>query len=112
MNDPIYYFEKGKGWVPRLKPPFPTDTFIVGKFRITASEREPENGEHFYSQHGRDALKSVVEAMRDNYWFRLFTNRNLAEMLAQIPKWNANKSYLEEIRDGYHCIVMELEYLG
>ena len=47
MTDPVYTYEKGKGWVIQT---YPTLTREIGLYQVTLIHRMPEIGEQFWAE--------------------------------------------------------------
>lgn len=67
MTEPIYEFERGKGWVVKAHE---ERTFTVEGVTITLIKRKPEIAERFFT--GNYSLEQVEGCLKDTIWRRLF----------------------------------------
>lgn len=68
--EPTYEYRKGVGWVPSY---YKVRSERIGEFIVTAIDRVPELGEHYFTHLDADELFTEIH---DDWWTRRLTNRN------------------------------------
>jgi hypothetical protein len=106
MDEPVYEFVKGVGWVPNGKPPHPTFTGVsrCGRYRLTMEAREPGPGERFFADFEVD-LKKLEKAFAEVSGYDM---RNEWGGLYEDYLWQGG---VRKAFDGFQFIVFKKELI-
>jgi hypothetical protein len=95
MNDPLYTYRRGHGWVPTYCSSL---NARIGKYLITTEDRKPELGELFWSGNYARNLKAIST----DSWWKSMLGRSHEEVLRQFTPYEGNVRYAE-----YHVVIVE-----
>lgn len=114
-EEPTYTYVKGQGWVAGFQPEYPTLIQNIGRYRVTLTDREPLNGESFFTQStygdNRKPLELLGAALLVPYWQDKFTRFTSDELARSLPVWSRNYDYALETRGRTRVIVVGFEPL-
>lgn len=95
-EEPTYTFVKGQGWVPQA---IESVTGVIGKWRVTIFNCEPDTGDYYVRKHPGDSISAVMHELIQptyNYYF----NQDRAEIIS--VRYGTR-------HEGLNCYKMELE---